>query len=107
VEISKGKGKGKSVETVNLEEFIEVRGWKALGNKLSSARVVDVRRIAEPEAPDDDEAIAEEAAPVKKAAGKKATPAKTAVTKAAKKAVEKKEQSPAEQAGLFGEPPQK
>ena len=110
VEISKGKGKGKSVETVNLEEFIEVRGWKALGNKLSSARVVDVRPIAEPEAPaaaDDDEAIAEEAAPVKKAAGKKATPAKTAVTKAAKKAVKKKEQSPAEQAGLFGEPPQK
>lgn len=49
MEISKGKGKEKGTETANLEELIDVKGWKALGNKLSPHRVVNVTLVGEPE----------------------------------------------------------
>ena len=32
---TKGKGKDKEEATVNLAEFIDVKGWRSLGNKLS------------------------------------------------------------------------
>jgi len=45
----RGKDKEKVSETVNLEEIVEVKGWKALGNRLSQNRVTNVTLIAEPE----------------------------------------------------------
>jgi topoisomerase-4 subunit A len=35
VELVKGKGKEKEKETLSLEDIIDVKGWKALGNRLS------------------------------------------------------------------------
>src|SRR5690606_13569443 len=48
MEVSKGKGKGKAVERLNLEEFIDVKGWKALGNRLSSLKVLSIKSTEEP-----------------------------------------------------------
>lgn len=42
LELIKGKGKDKTKETVNLEDIVDVKGWKALGNKLSQYKVVKV-----------------------------------------------------------------
>ncbi|MBO9640320.1 MAG: DNA gyrase/topoisomerase IV subunit A, partial [Siphonobacter aquaeclarae] len=39
------KGPVEKVEVL-VEEFVEVRGWKALGNKLSSFKVTDVKQLA-------------------------------------------------------------
>ncbi len=47
LEVIKGKGKEKTSETINLEELIDVKGWKALGNKLSQFKVVKVTLIQE------------------------------------------------------------
>jgi topoisomerase-4 subunit A len=49
IELVKGKGKEKTVETVNLEDLIDVKGWKALGNKLSQYKVVKVSLVHEEE----------------------------------------------------------
>src|SRR5690606_17089066 len=97
VEVSKGKGKGKAVETINLEEFIEVRGWKALGNRLTSARVLDVRPVGEPETPTEPDEE-EEAVEVEKPASKAGAAKKAA-------AVKKKEASPQEQTSRLSEAP--
>ena len=35
MEVVKGKDKEKLVETINLEDIIDVKGWKALGNRLT------------------------------------------------------------------------
>src|SRR5688572_11858522 len=63
VEIVKGKDKGKESEVINLEDLIDVKGWKALGNRLSQFKVTKVSLMedeeAGPEEPDaeaDDEA---------------------------------------------------
>ncbi|MCX7638700.1 MAG: DNA gyrase/topoisomerase IV subunit A, partial [Cyclobacteriaceae bacterium] len=42
VELIKGKSKDKTKETLNLEELIDVKGWKALGNRLTPHKVVKV-----------------------------------------------------------------
>jgi len=42
VELIKGKAKEKVKETLNLEELIDVKGWKALGKRLSQYKVVRV-----------------------------------------------------------------
>ncbi len=42
VELIKGKSKDKVKEIVNLEDAIDVKGWKALGNRLSQHKVVRV-----------------------------------------------------------------
>src|SRR5690606_20339244 len=97
VEVSKGKGKGKSVKTINLEEFIEVRGWKALGNRLTSDKVLDVRPLNEPEVPtqpDDEEDESEQE-----------TKAPKPSEKAQKASDLKKKEQPGKQASLFGEAP--
>ncbi|HKZ38737.1 MAG TPA: DNA gyrase/topoisomerase IV subunit A, partial [Chryseolinea sp.] len=47
VEIVKGKDKGKSTEVVNLEDVVDVKGWKALGNKLSQYKVTKVTLMQE------------------------------------------------------------
>ncbi len=48
-----GKGKVGEAETVNLSEFIEVKGWKAIGNKLCGGTIKEVKMIES--AHDDDE----------------------------------------------------
>lgn len=58
IEIVKGKGKDKEKELVNLEELVDVKGWKAVGNRLSQYKVTKVIPPDEPEeaaAPDDDD----------------------------------------------------
>jgi topoisomerase-4 subunit A len=42
MEVVKGKDKEKLVETINLEDIIDVKGWKALGNRLSQYKVTKV-----------------------------------------------------------------
>jgi topoisomerase-4 subunit A len=49
IEVVKGKGKDKETELVNLEEIIDVKGWKAMGNRLSPYKVTKVRPEEEPE----------------------------------------------------------
>lgn len=61
IELLKGKGKEKESEVVNLEEIVDVKGWKALGNRLSQFKVTKVKPLEEPEdnsasAEDDNEA---------------------------------------------------
>ncbi|MFM7487401.1 MAG: hypothetical protein ACKO13_10840, partial [Cytophagales bacterium] len=61
IELLKGKGKEKEIEVVNLEEIVDVKGWKALGNRLSQFKVTKVKPLEEPEdnsasAEDDNEA---------------------------------------------------
>ncbi len=55
LEVVKGKDKEKSTEVINLEDVIDVKGWKALGNKLSQYKVTKVTLIL-----DQDEAGPEE-----------------------------------------------
>jgi topoisomerase-4 subunit A len=55
VEMVKGKGKEKETETINLEEIVDVKGWKALGNRLSQHKVTKVKPIEEEDSGDDDE----------------------------------------------------
>ena len=47
VEYTKGKNKEKFSEEVDLSELIEVKGWKALGNRLNAHDVKKVKLIAE------------------------------------------------------------
>ena len=59
LEVVKGKGKDKSTETVNLEELIDIKGWKALGNRLSQFKVVKVNLVQEDDAGPVEEGIAD------------------------------------------------
>jgi len=67
VEESKGKDKGKSTEVINLEDIVDVKGWKALGNRLSQNKVTKVSLVEEeeevsgPEEAEDDETPDEQA----------------------------------------------
>ncbi len=62
VEAVKGKDKTRKMETVSLDEIVDVKGWKALGNRLSEYRVtkvtLDTGETTEEEV-DDDETTAE------------------------------------------------
>jgi len=49
IEVVKGKGKDKETEVINLEDIIDVKGWKALGNRLSQFKVTKVKPVEEPE----------------------------------------------------------
>jgi len=49
IETIKGKGKDKEIEIVNLEDIIDVKGWKAMGNRLSQYKVTKVIPVEEPE----------------------------------------------------------
>lgn len=49
IEVVKGKGKDKETEVVSLEEVIDVKGWKAMGNRLSQHKVTKVKPVEEPE----------------------------------------------------------
>jgi topoisomerase-4 subunit A len=49
MEVQKAKDKPKKTEVVNLEEIIEIKGWKALGNRLSEYKVSKVNLVQEEE----------------------------------------------------------
>jgi topoisomerase-4 subunit A len=49
MELVKGKGKEKETEVINLEDIIDVKGWKALGNRLSQHKVIKVSLTEEHE----------------------------------------------------------
>jgi topoisomerase-4 subunit A len=102
VETVKGKNKEKVKEIINLDEFIDIKGWKALGNRLSQDKVVSVKLTEEPEdtglEEDDDENELVEAPETK---GKNAE---------SSQGLKKKEDpnqwlEDGEQAALFAEPP--
>jgi topoisomerase-4 subunit A len=89
-ELVKGKEKEKVTEVINLEDIIDVKGWKALGNRLSQFKVTKVKPVEDPESTglegDEDEAEG------KASETNESSPPK------------KKSASPeAEQADLFGE----
>jgi topoisomerase-4 subunit A len=66
VEEVKGKDKEKKTKVVNLEEVVDIKGWKALGNKLSEFKVTKVTLVQEEETGleegDDENSLMEEAA---------------------------------------------
>src|SRR5688572_1474437 len=45
VEVLKGKDKAKKTETLSLDELVDVKGWKALGNRLSEFKVTKVNLV--------------------------------------------------------------
>lgn len=47
VDFTKGKSKEKLSEEINLTEAIDVKGWKALGNRLSTHNVKKVKLVKE------------------------------------------------------------
>lgn len=51
IEYLKGKGKQKFIQRVNMNDLVDVKGWKARGNRLSKYRVtfVDLVKQTEPE----------------------------------------------------------
>ncbi len=49
VDMIKGKGKDKETEVVNLEEIVDIKGWKALGNRLSQFKVSKIRALEDPD----------------------------------------------------------
>jgi topoisomerase-4 subunit A len=42
IEVVKGKGLEKKTQSVNLEEIVEVKGWKSVGNRLSDFKVTKI-----------------------------------------------------------------
>lgn len=80
IEVIKEKGKDKKSETVNLEELIDVKGWKAAGNRLSQYKVTKVTLVQDqdesaPEAPDESDGDETPAGPSGDQAKKKDQPA--------------------------------
>lgn len=88
LELIKGKDKKKVTEVVNLEDLVDVKGWKALGNRLSQFKITKVHLPDEPEDQTPDEADDTEATETGKGI----------------QSPKKKEGEPNEQASLFEEP---
>lgn len=65
IEVIKGKDKTRKTETVAVEELVDVKGWKALGNRLSEHKVTKVTLVQDDEpgyeepGADGDEEVAE------------------------------------------------
>jgi topoisomerase-4 subunit A len=55
VEYLKGRHKQKCTEQINLAEFIDIKGWKARGNRLSTFTISGVRLIEKTEEEPSDE----------------------------------------------------
>ena len=49
VEVVKGKDKARKAETWSLEDLVDVKGWKALGNRLSEYKVTKVTLVQDDE----------------------------------------------------------
>lgn len=95
MEVVKGKGKDKELEVVNLEDIIDVKGWKAMGNRLSQYKVTKVKPVEEPEDTGLEEGD-EDNAEVMEASG----------SPSSKKKTYPPETEEGAQANLFGEEPQ-
>lgn len=91
VEVEIIKGKEKRIEVVDLKDIVDVKGWKALGNRLSQHKVVKIKPIGD-SAPDDNEDSDQEAAPAKASETRSSPPPK-----------KKSGEAEAAQASLFGE----
>lgn len=61
VDVLKGKTREKATEEINMVEFIDVKGWKAIGNRLSQHEVAKVTE-RQPEPEPEPEVIEEESA---------------------------------------------
>ena len=74
IEVVKNKAKEKETEEVNLEDVVEVKGWKSIGNRLSQFKVTKlIPPVEETEttADNDDEEVTDNAqSPKKKVIGK-------------------------------------
>lgn len=57
VDLIKGKSKTKETEVLSLDDIVDIKGWKALGNRLSPHKVAKLRPVDEGE---DTTAVAEE-----------------------------------------------
>jgi topoisomerase IV subunit A len=95
LEVVKGKGKDKETEVVNLEDIIDVKGWKAMGNRLSQYKVTKVKPVEEPEDTGLEEGDEENELVEVAETGKGSLPLK--------KKWETEEPEKPEQASLFGE----
>jgi topoisomerase-4 subunit A len=86
------KGK-KEEDQLNIEEFVDIKGWKALGNKLIDGKISKIREI--------ETAVAQE----ERESPKKPDPSKEVKTKTSTADPDKKETPKAEtkptQASLF------
>lgn len=97
MEVQKSKDKPKKMEKINLDEVVDVKGWKALGNRLSEYKVTKVNLLQ-----DEDSGLEE---------GDESNEL-VEVTESDSQSPKKKEQQsqswnepdPGEQANLFGEP---
>lgn len=69
IEVVKGKNKEKETEVVNLEEIVDVKGWKALGNRLSQYKVTKIKPLDEPDEGSPEEEDEEQDEPTSKATG--------------------------------------
>ncbi|MCA6393580.1 MAG: DNA gyrase/topoisomerase IV subunit A, partial [Cytophagales bacterium] len=49
MDVVKGKGKDKEAEVVSLDEIVDVKGWKALGNRLSQYKVTKIKSLEDPD----------------------------------------------------------
>jgi topoisomerase-4 subunit A len=49
MEVQKAKDKPKKIETVTLDEIVDIKGWKALGNRLSEYKVTKVNLVQDEE----------------------------------------------------------
>ncbi|MBX2941376.1 MAG: DNA gyrase/topoisomerase IV subunit A [Cyclobacteriaceae bacterium] len=63
VELVNGKGKMKETETINLEEVVDVKGWKAMGNRLSPYKVTKLKPVEDSGGEEDE--LQEDAAELK------------------------------------------
>ncbi|MEZ5057429.1 MAG: DNA gyrase/topoisomerase IV subunit A [Saprospiraceae bacterium] len=55
VEYEVKRGKDKETEQINLAEFIDVKGWKALGNKLEDSKISKIKPVENDEEEDDED----------------------------------------------------
>jgi topoisomerase-4 subunit A len=102
VEIEVIKGKSRETEAINLEDIIDLKGWKAMGNRLSQYKVTKVKLLEdEPEGSGLEDGDEEN----------QLVDSKTAETAKGSPSSKKKlepESEPGPQPSLFGEPkPQK
>ena len=106
IEVVKGKGKEKERLTISLAELIDVKGWKALGNRLSTHKVVMIHSEEESETETAEEDLEEESSKKKDSEVPQQKKAAAQPEKTSNREKEKKNQKSA-QANLFGELPQK
>ena len=111
MEVVKGKGKVKEAEVVSLDEIIDIKGWKAMGNRLSQYKVTKVRPVQDPEDSGLEEGDEEPATlepskgKVKETKGSPSPKKKLEKPEVAERKSDKK--AKAVQQNLFGESPEK